>query len=281
MRPLLLDGAMGTELMARGLPPGASPDLWSLERPNDVREVHAAYVEAGAEVITTNSFGANPVRLRAVGALDLIEGVNREAVRLAREAASGRAVAGDVGPTGEMLAPLGKLSEEEARHAFRTQARLLAQEGVDLFIVETFFSAREALCALEAIRETCSIPVWVSLTFRRTPRGFFTVYGDRAVPSLTRLLEAGAAMVGANCTLPPQEMGCLAREVVPVLGAHTFFQPNAGDPVPGETVVHPVSPDDFARSVREIVALGAGAVGGCCGTTPAHIRAAARLVEEP
>lgn len=277
---VVLDGAMGTELISRGLAHGAGPDLWNLERPRDVSEVHAAYAEAGAQVLTTNSFGANPIRLKATGAHALLDPLNRAAVRLAREASGGRMVAGNIGPSGEMLAPLGTLSSDEAHSAFRAQARELAGEGVDLFIVETFFNVQEALCALKAVKEVCSLPVWVSLTFRRTARGFFTVYGDKPLPALTLLLEEGADKVGANCTLASAAMADLALELVPALGAHAFFQPNAGEPrVDGNALVYPETPSRFADEMHRIAVLEPGALGGCCGTTPDHIRALAGAVE--
>ncbi|MBN1426659.1 homocysteine S-methyltransferase family protein [Candidatus Fermentibacteria bacterium] len=271
---------MGTELIARGLSPGGSPDMWNLKRPKEVRDVHASYAEAGAQVLTTNSFGSNAIRLKASGAHGLIDRLNRAAARLAREASGDCMVAGDIGPTGEILAPLGKLSLDETRAAFRAQARELAAAGVDLFIVETFFNLQEARCALEAVREVCSLPVWVSLTFRRTARGFFTVYGDRPLPALTMLLEGGADKAGANCTLASADMADLATELVPDLGAHAFFQPNAGEPqVDGSRLVYRETPAHFAREMARIAALEPGAVGGCCGTTPDHIRALAGALE--
>jgi len=277
--PLLLDGAMGTALIDRGLPPGAQPDLWNLECPTTVSQVHADYRLAGAEMVTTNSFGSNPIRLRSSRAEALTADINRAAVRCAREGGEDLPVAGDIGPTGEMLIPTGHLSADEARGSFRTQADHLAHAGVDLFIIETFFNLQEALCALRAVREVCSLPIWVSLTFRRTPRGFFTVYGDMPLPSLTRLLEEGAEKVGANCTLDSSDMALLAEEIVPPLREHVFLQPNAGEPRLVEGVLtYPESPVQFAEAMARIVALHPGAVGGCCGTTPDHIKAVAAVI---
>ncbi|MCU0613044.1 MAG: homocysteine S-methyltransferase family protein [Candidatus Eisenbacteria bacterium] len=270
---------MGTALISRGLPSGEIPDLWNLERASEVSDVHASYVEAGAQLLTANSFGSNQIRLRARKAEGLCGDLNLAAVRIARRASGGLPVAGDIGPTGEMLAPLGRITEEEAFAAFRDQARHLAAAGVDLFIVETFFNAQEARCALRAVRNVCSLPVWVSLTFRRTARGFFTVYGDRPVPSLTRLLEEGAEKAGANCTLASPDMAALARDIVPDLGVQSFFQPNAGEPeAKNGTIVYPELAVTFAGELAAIASLGAGALGGCCGTTPEHIEALACAV---
>ena len=277
--PLLLDGAMGTALIDRGLRPGAQPDLWNLERPMTVIEVHGDYRIAGAELVTTNSFGSNPIRLRSSRAEGLAPDINRAAVRCAREGGGHLPVAGDMGPTGEMLIPTGHLSADEARGAFRAQAEHLAQAGVDLFIIETFFNLEEALCALRAVRDVCSLPVWVSLTFRRTPRGFFTVYGNAPLPSLTRLLEEGAEKAGANCTLASADMALLAEEIVPSLGECAFLQPNAGEPQAVDGALsYPESPAQFAEAMTRIVALHPGAVGGCCGTTPDHIKAVAAVI---
>lgn len=277
-RITLLDGAMGTQLFASGLPSGTAPEVWNLQRPDVVTEIHRQYASAGAEVVTSNSFGGNAVRMRAAGLGALVAEVNTAAVTLARKAVA-LPVAGDVGPTGEILAPLGRLHPDEAYAAFREQASILVAAGADLLLLETFFHLQEALIALRAARSAATVPVWVTLTFRETPRGFFTVYGDSPLQALQTLLEEGAQMVGANCTIASRAMVALASEVIPVLGRATVFQPNAGQPsVKDQSIVYPESPEEFAQHMARLASLGPGALGGCCGTTPAHIAALAEAL---
>jgi 5-methyltetrahydrofolate--homocysteine methyltransferase len=275
----ILDGAMGSMLFSAGLEPGKAPDQWNLTHPDEVRNVHRAYTHAGAQFATTNTFGSNPIRLAAMGLDDKVVELNQQAVRLAREGATGAVVAGDIGPSGEMLAPHGTLTREEAHESFAHQARILGAEGVDIFLLETFFSLEEALIAVDAVRDSSHKPIWASLTFRRTRRGFFTTYGDRPVQSLQSLLDHGAATVGANCTLSSKGMMALAEELTPRFGNTLFFQPNAGEPqIIDERVVYPETPEEFARHCAVMAQLGAGAIGGCCGSTPNHIRELSAIV---
>lgn len=278
-RTVVFDGAMGTELMARGLDRGAAPELWNIDRPDAVREVHAAYFAAGADVVSTNSFGGTPTRLAAHGLEARAFELNRAAARLAREAApAGRFVAGSMGPTGKFLEPQGPATEAEFVAAYAEQAGALAEGGVDLFIIETQYDLREALAALKGTQSVSRLPVFVTLTFSAFPRGYFTIMGDPAARSAAELEKAGAAAVGANCNLTSEQMvGCIsairAATSLPVVA-----QANAGQPVaaPDGTVGYSQTPEDFVRFVPGLVAAGAGFVGGCCGTNPATIRAVAR-----
>ena len=282
-RVVLLDGGLGTELMAKGLGPGTPPELWNAERPDLVRDVHAAYFEAGSDVVSTNSFGGSPLKLAAHGLEARAVELNRAAARLAREAApSGRFVAGSVGPTGKFLKPQGPAAEEDLVAAFAEQARALAEGGVDVFLVETQYDLREALAALRGARAVSTLPVFVTMTFSSFPRGYFTLMGDPASRCATELEKAGAAAVGANCTLTAEQMaGCVealrAATRLPVIA-----QANAGQPVAGAdgTVGYSQTIEDFVRFVPDIIRAGAGLVGGCCGTTPATIRAMARVIRK-
>ena len=270
----ILDGAMGTMLFERGLGAGMPPDTWNLTHPEDVKDIHSRYVAAGADILTTNTFGANSIRL---GASDYsggdISNIIYMAVELAASASDHQRIAGDMGPTGLLLQPVGDLTAESAYIAFNRQAKALAHAGIDLFLIETFFSLNEALLALRAAQDSADIPCWVSLTFRTTRRGFFTIHGDRPADSLEKLLDAGAEMVGANCTLGSNEMKTLAEELAPQFGNRLFFQPNAGQPIPTESgVIYPETPEVFASAMKSIADLGVGAIGGCCGSTPEHIR---------
>ncbi len=280
-RPVLLDGGLGTELMARGLEPGVPPELWNVERPEAVREIHAAYFEAGSDAVSTNSFGATPLKLAAHGLEARAFELNRAAARLAREAAPpGRFVAGSMGPTGKFLKPQGPAAGEDLVAAFAEQARGLAEGGVDVFLIETQYDLREALAALRGVRTVSPLPVFVTMTFNVFPRGYFTIMGNPAAQVAAELEKAGAAAVGANCTLTTEQMaGCVAAmraaTTLPVIA-----QANAGQPAVGAdgAVRYAQSTEDYVRFVPDLIRAGAGFVGGCCGTTPATIRAMARAI---
>ncbi|HOW85459.1 MAG TPA: homocysteine S-methyltransferase family protein [Candidatus Aminicenantes bacterium] len=280
-RTVLFDGAMGTELMARGLTPGAPPELWNVDRPEAVREVHAAYFEAGADVVSTNSFGATPLKLGAQGLEARAFELNLAAARLARQAAPpGRFVAGSLGPTGRFLPPQGQATEDELAAAYAEQARALAAGGVDIFLIETQYDLREALAAVRGIRSVSTLPVFAAMTFGAFRRGYFTLMGDEAGRSAAALADAGADVIGANCTLASEQMAGCVRALRAGTARPVIAQANAGQPVvrPDGTVGYPLTVEEYVRFVPEIVAAGAAFVGGCCGTTPAHIRAMARIL---
>jgi methionine synthase I (cobalamin-dependent) len=274
-RIVVLDGGFGSMLIAAGLEPGRAPDWWTLERPDAVAAVHRGYVEAGSDVIHANTFGTTPAKLAAVGLAGRCREVNAAAVVLARSVCgAGTLVAGDVGPTGLLLPPIGAATVAEMRLAFREQTAALAAAGVDLISIETMFDLREALAALEAAKET-GLPVVASMTFETRPRGFFTIMGNRLEPSLAELEGAGADAVGCNCSVAPEAMIDMVRAACAAVQVPVAAQPNAGQPhaVAGG-VDYEASPDAFAAAVVAIVRAGARLAGGCCGTTPEFIRAA-------
>jgi 5-methyltetrahydrofolate--homocysteine methyltransferase len=281
-RLVLFDGGMGAMLIAAGLEPGRAPESWLLKRPEEITTVHRAYLEAGAEVIVTATFGANRLRLASSPsgcALDPSK-LNSTAVRIAREALSeekyaNRFLAGDIGPTGRFFPPIGALTQEEARASFREQAEALECAGVDLFLIETMVDLREAMEALRAVRDVSNRPVIVCLTFERKPRGFFTLFGDTPQKAVDSLLSGGADGLGANCTLGSGEMIELACLFRPLTEAPLLFQPNAGQPVIGEGLpTYRQQPAEFAEDLKALAQAGANAVGGCCGATPEFIRQA-------
>lgn len=272
--PFLLDGGMGSALIARGLASGQAPELWNLERPEAVADVHREFVLAGSEAVQTNTFGGNPIRLAAYGLEYRCRELNAAAVRLARH--SGAAfVIGDIGPTSEYLPPVGKGDAARWREAFELQAVGLAGEGVDAVHVETMSDVREARLALESVRSVApDLPVMVSLTFERRKRGFFTVMGDPLVESLRSLLDAGADVVGANCSLTSGDIRVLAAAAV-AAGGPLVVQPNAGQPerVDDGSVRYAQTPDEFAADMAEVARSGVAVVGGCCGTDARFIAA--------
>ncbi len=279
---VLFDGAMGTELIKRGLKPGECPETWNLSHPKDIEEVHRSYFEAGSEVVTTNSFGGHPVKLKAYGLETKAEELNYAAASVAAQAKEkGQFVAGSLGPAGQFLKPYGPLEEAELEAGFYLQASALAAGGADLLLIETMYDLREALCALRAAkRAASSLPVLVTMTFQRTPRGFFTLMGQKVADCLQSLEAAGADGAGANCTLTSQDMA----ELAPLLRAETslplLVQPNAGQPKTDSDgrLVYSQTIDDFVLGFTQILEAGVQAVGGCCGTNPEYIRRLSNLI---
>ncbi len=270
---LLMDGALGTELQRKGLPAGTPPDLWNLQNPKTLREVHASYVEAGSDAISANTFGSNPLRFAAHKSSESWETVTRRGIALAREVASTRVLlGGDIGPSGLLLAPTGPATPEEVEHSFAAQARVMDEEGVDFFIAETFFSLQEILLAARAIRSVSSRPFFLSLTFEKKRRGFFTIMGDPIVAAIGAMAETGAAAVGANCSLGSTDMIEVAREIRQAVSIPVIVQPNAGLPViTASGAVYPEDTETFAANILKIRQLGVEIVGGCCGTRPETI----------
>jgi 5-methyltetrahydrofolate--homocysteine methyltransferase len=274
-RVLLLDGGFGSLLMTAGLERGRAPEWWNLEHPERVGAAHRGYVDAGSDLIHTNSFGASPPKLHAAGLGGRCREVNGLAVTIARNACDrSTLVAGDVGPTGLLLAPVGQATGEEVREALREQAAALAEAGADLISIETMYDLREALAAVEAARAT-GLPVLASMTFEARKRGFFTIMGDPLPASLAALADAGAEAVGCNCSVTSSVMVGMVSEARRSVSTPIVAQPNAGQPrVTPEGTVYDASPEEFARDVVAMVKAGARLVGGCCGTTPEFIACA-------
>jgi methionine synthase I (cobalamin-dependent) len=273
---LLLDGGLGTELIARGLRAGQAPEEWLLSHPDRIAGVHRAYAGAGADIIQTCTFGATPPKLAASSRLaGRCAEINARAAELARGACGPRTlVSGDVGPTGLLFPPLGQATEEQLQEAFAEQVAVLCGAGVDLLCLETMYDLREARAALSAAL-TSGLPVFASMVFDPKKRGFFTIMGDALVPSLQALADQGAAVVGFNCSVESEVMLQMVREASAAVQAPLMAQPNAGQPraTPGG-VVYDARPGPFAADLLQMVAAGARVVGGCCGSTPEFIRAA-------
>ena len=274
-RVVLLDGGMGSMLIAAGLEPGRAPEWWNLEHPERVEAVQRAYVEAGSDVVHTNTFGGSPLRLAAGGLAGRCREVAARAVEIARAACAGRAlVAGDIGPSGHLLPPVGTATLDELADGFAEQAGALAEAGVDLISIETMSDLREALAAVAAARAT-GLAVVAMMTFERRKRGTFTVMGDPLVPSLAALAGAGADAAGCNCSVAADDMLAMVVEAAAASTVPLAAQPNAGQPrLTADGVAYDADPAAFARALAAMAAAGARLVGGCCGTTPDFIRAA-------
>jgi 5-methyltetrahydrofolate--homocysteine methyltransferase len=279
---LVADGAIGTMLFQRGLKPGAAPESVTLERPGLLEEIARLYRDAGADILTTNTFGASPLRL-ALHGLDMeTEVVNREAVRAARRAADGRAyVAGSCGPCGRLLEPYGDVSAAEVLDGFRRQIAALIEAGVDAVIVETMTDLTEATLAVRAARETAAdLPVLATMTFDPTPRGFFTVMGVSVAAAAAGLAETGVTAVGSNCGNGTDQMIEIARAFRAATSLPLVIQPNAGLPrTDGGETVYDETPAFMAERAAALLDAGVSVIGGCCGTTPEHIRAIRAAVD--
>jgi 5-methyltetrahydrofolate--homocysteine methyltransferase len=278
---IVADGAMGTILQEVGLPTGASPEGWLMENPDPVRGVHRAYVEAGAELILTCTFGGTRARLERPGLADHVAEVNQRAAEIAREAAAGDAyVAGDIGPMGEFLAPMGKITYEQAVEMFAEQAAALARAGVDALYIETMSDLNEARAAVEGAQQVeAGIPIFATFSFDSHGRTNMGVSPEQAAEAL---LALGVDAFGANCgaTLEmTEEAAAKMHETAPHMPI--IVKPNAGRPhMVGREAVYDATPEDMAKYARSFVALGARIVGGCCGSTPAHIAAIAAAVKD-
>ncbi|MBT8403785.1 MAG: bifunctional homocysteine S-methyltransferase/methylenetetrahydrofolate reductase [Gemmatimonadetes bacterium] len=274
----VFDGAMGTVLYGRGVFVNVCYDALALDRPEVVEEIHRAYVEAGAEVLETNTFGANPVKLSAFGLGDRTEEVNRAAARAALKAADGRArVVGAVGPLGIRIEPWGPTSVDEAREHFLRQMRALIDAGVDGLLLETFADPHEVDVALSAAREAAgNRPVMVQITVGEDGR---TAYGADAARELVRLAAAGADAVGLNCSVGPAVLLDVLEEAADRVSVPLLAQPNAGLPrTVRDRKMYMASPDYMARYAERFAEAGVRFVGGCCGTTPEHIARIADVV---
>ena len=272
------DGAMGTMLYARGVFVNRCFDELNLSNPALVRSVHQEYLEAGADIVETNTFGAHRFKLGPHGFEHQVRKINREGARLAREAAQGRGlVAGSVGPLGKPLEPLGNITFDEAVRAYQEQAEGLAEGGVDLFAVETIPALDQARAAVTAIRAVSTLPITVSMTF--TEEGT-TFYGDKPEDVVRTLEDWDVTVVGANCSQGPQPMlETVQRMAAVARRLKLSAMPNAGAPamVDGR-YVYLCTPEYMASYARRFIAAGVSVVGGCCGTTPAHIRNLVRSV---
>lgn len=276
-RILLLDGAMGTMLQARGLGAGECPEMFNLSHPEVVGEIHKAYVQAGADIIQTNTFGANRFKLREYGLQDKVSEINRRAVKIAKEAAGPKAlVALSVGPTGKMLKPYGELDFDHMYQAFAEQMVAAEKAGADLISIETMTDIGELRAALIAAKSETGLPVLAHLTFEADGR---TLMGTDPVTAAVIIEGLGALAVGANCSGGALQLLPIIKEIAQNTNLFVSVEPNAGLPtLVGNTTVFPETPEEMARHAVSLREAGANIIGGCCGTTPNHIKAMAQAL---
>ena len=273
----LFDGAMGTMLYSKGVFINKCYDELNVRNPEIVLEVHKQYVKAGAEILETNTYGANRVKLRGFGIEDELRDINMRAAEIARKAAGDRIyVAGAIGPLGIRIEPYGPTALDEAREFFREQAAALNEAGVDLFVCETFSNIAEIEQAISAIRDVCSLPVIAQMTIGTDGR---TLFGDVPKTFAQRLDRAGADVIGINCSVGPDLMLDAIEEIASVTARKISCQPNAGLPrdVNGRQM-YMASPEYFSKYAKRLIHKGVKFIGGCCGTTPEHIKMMADAV---
>ena len=270
-RPLLLDGATGSNLMKRGMPRGVCTELWIDAHPEILLDLQREYVAAGSDIIYAPTFSANRHTLEREGLGDQVSDLNRRLVALSRQAAGGKAlVAGDMTTTGVPLEPNGPMEYNRLHEIYREQAAALAEGGADLIVIETMLGIDETAVALEAAREVCDLPVLCSLTVQSDGSAYF---GGNCVDAVEELQELGASAAGVNCSCGPEQLVSLVRNMKAVARIPLLVKPNAGMPAISDDgeAVYPMTAAEFATHMRVLLEAGADLIGGCCGTTPEFI----------
>ncbi len=276
------DGAWGSQLMARGPGPGASLEAMNLEHPEVLVEIATRYIEAGADLITTNTFGGSPLALERYGLEQRVHEINRRGAELIAKVSAGRSlVSASVGPSGRILKPYGNADPGVVGDGFRRQVAALAEGGADVICIETMTDLVEAGLAVDAAHlEAPGLPVTASMTFEETPRGFFTMMGVSVEAAVVGLCDRGADIIGTNCGNGIDLMVSIAAEFVRLASVPVVVQSNAGLPAAGaDGVVYPEDPEFFSDRITALLELGVTVIGGCCGTTFDHVRVIRRQVD--
>lgn len=278
---LICDGGMGTQLHGLGLKPGVCPESWNLTHPEEVKQVYAAYRAAGSHIVETNTFGGSRYKLMHYGLADQVSVINRAGVALAREVAGAtQYVMASMGPTGAFMEPYGDETEDAFYAAFKEQALAFADGGADAVIVETMTGLEECLVAIRAVRENTNLTCLASFSFDPQPDGSYaSMMGVTPEAFAQAAVAAGAHIVGSNCGVGPEHLLRVISRLRSVVDVPLIAMPNAGMPelVDGRTVF-PATPEDMAEKVPALIDAGARIIGGCCGTTPAHIAAMAKKI---
>ncbi len=275
---LIADGATGTNYQTMGMEPGLAPEEWLFEAPERVVELHRAFVDAGADIVLTCTFGATPLRLTEGPLLGRAREVNLRAAELAREGAgAGRLVAGSLGPSGRLIEPYGLLNREDAVAAYSEQAQALADGCVDLLVLETIFAVEEAVWAVEGIQSVTDLPLVVSFSF---DMGAHTMMGLSPTDAVEAVIPLGIAAVGTNCGRSLKDADTVVTEILAAAGdVPVWVKPNAGVPqIVGAEVVYEAGPEMLSEHLARYVEQGVRVVGGCCGSTPEHVAAIARVL---
>ena len=275
---ILLDGATGSNLRKAGMPVGVCAEQWVLDNPQVLQDLQREYVRAGSQIVYAPSFSANRISLRHFGLEDRVNEMNAALIRISKSAVGNEAlVAGDLTTTGQPLEPLGSMSYHQLYDVYCEQISALAEAGADLLVAETLLSVDEAVAALDAAQSVCDLPFICTLTVEADGAA---LYGGTAVEAVLTLQEMGAAAVGVNCSVGPDQLESVVRNMKDISQVPIIAKPNAGMPTITETgeAVYDMGPEEFARHIGHLVDVGAGIVGGCCGTTPEYIRKLADIL---
>jgi len=279
---LVADGAMGTMLMDFGLRPGEPPELLNLTNTKALEEIASLYLDAGADIIQTNTFGASPIKLSFYSLEDKAEEINRNAVLVVRKVVKDRAyISASCGPSGKLLKPYGEVEPEEIYCSFERQIKSLISAGVDIICIETMTDLKEATLAIKAAKTISpSTPVIATMTFDPTPKGFYTVMGVNIEDAAQGLEEAGADIIGSNCGNGIENMIKISKEFKKFSSLPLIIRSNAGIPrMQGNEPIYPETPEFMAEKAKELVSIGISIIGGCCGTTPEHIKVLRKMVD--
>lgn len=279
---LVSDGAIGSLLFEKGLNPGDCPERFNLERPEILAEIALSYLQAGADIIQTNTFGASPLKLSDYDLEDKTEEINKKAVEIVKQVVDSKAlVSGSVGPTGKMLLPYGDIEPVAMKENYKRQIGTLIESGVDLLCIETMTDLNEAVIAIQSARELSQdIPIISTMTFDVLPQGCVTIMGNKISEVCAKLEEAGANVIGSNCGNGTKNMITIAKEFIANSQLPIIIQSNAGIPtIIDDQVIYQETPEEFADFTKILLELGVSIIGGCCGTTPNHIRAIRQTVD--
>lgn len=280
-RVVLFDGGIGTELIRHGFKSGECPEKWNIDKSDIVISIHKAYFEAGADIITTNSFGGSTIKLSSYDMEDKCYKLNRAAAQLAVSVKpKGRWVSGSIGPIGKFLKPMGEYEEKDFENAFYEQIKGLIDGGVDILLMETHYDLKEIICAIRAAQKIFDHPpIFATMTFNKTPRGFYTIMGNSVTQSFEELKKMGVDVIGANCTLDSKDMSELVKIMRDSTTLPILAQANAGQPsVTSEGVVYTQSLEDYVKYIPEMIKNGADFIGGCCGTNPEYIHEMFKII---
>lgn len=275
---VLLDGATGSNLRLAGMPVGVATEQWVLDNPAPLQALQRAYIDAGSQIVYAPTFSANRISLRHFGLEDKVTEMNTRLVQISKEAAEGRAlVAGDLTTTGLPMAPVGELTYQTLFDVYAQQIEAQVKAGADLLVAETLMCVDEAVAAVDAAQSVCDLPVLCTLTVAADGNA---MYGGSAVEAVATLQEMGAAAVGINCSCGPDQLEAVVRCMCEIATIPVIVKPNAGMPQINERgeAIYDMGPEDFARHMKKLAALGAKVLGGCCGTAPEYIRALAAAV---
>ena len=278
---LISDGATGSNLQQRGLDTGKAPEIWVLEKPEAIKQLHLDFLKAGSDILLTCTFGGNQLRLEHAGLADKVEEVNMRAVQIAQEAIAGgpTLIAGSMGPLGQMLKPLGLLEKEDAKKIYAEQAHVLSKAGVDFLLIETQFDINEATAAIQGAQSVSDLPIVCSFSY---DRGVKTMMGTSPTKMAEAFNEMNLTALGINCGKSLEDnLSCL-QELKKATDLPIWFKPNAGLPNMDESgnAVYSTTPEDMGNEAAEWVKEGAAIIGGCCGTSPAHLAAIADEVKK-